>query len=92
MVFVNVLSGSALIKVGQCEQRLGQTERDFISSAGHCYVQPLRKFLEGEMKTILKERSLLESRRYCPFKKYLPRCLCLVGDRFINVNPISYCS
>ncbi|XP_023722658.1 endophilin-B1 isoform X1 [Cryptotermes secundus] len=55
--------GSALIKVGQCEQRLGQTERDFISSAGHCYVQPLRKFLEGEMKTILKERSLLESKR-----------------------------
>ncbi|KDR22645.1 hypothetical protein L798_12778, partial [Zootermopsis nevadensis] len=55
--------GSALIKVGQCEQRLGQTERDFIGSASHCYVQPLRKFLEGEMKTILKERGLLEIRR-----------------------------
>jgi endophilin-B len=55
--------GSALIKVGQCEQRLGQNEREFISSAGHCYIQPLRKFLEGEMKIILKERSLLESKR-----------------------------
>lgn len=55
--------GSSLIKVGQCEQRLGQTEREFISSAGNCYVQPLRKFLEGEMKIILKERSLLESKR-----------------------------
>lgn len=66
-----VLSGSALIKVGQCEQRLGQTERDFIGSASHCYVQPLRKFLEGEMKTILKERGLLEIRRYCRYKKHL---------------------
>lgn len=55
--------GTSLIKVGHCEQKLGQAERDFISSAGHCYVQPLRKFLEGEMKTILKERSLLESKR-----------------------------
>ncbi|PSN29909.1 Endophilin-B1 [Blattella germanica] len=55
--------GSALIKVGHCEQKLGQAERDFISSASHAYVQPLRKFLDGEMKTILKERSLLESKR-----------------------------
>ncbi|XP_047117369.1 endophilin-B1 isoform X1 [Schistocerca piceifrons] len=55
--------GSALVKVGQCEQRLGQTEREFISSAGQCFIQPLRKFLDGEMKTILKERSLLESKR-----------------------------
>ncbi|XP_067001892.1 endophilin-B1 isoform X2 [Anabrus simplex] len=55
--------GSALIKVGQCEQRLGQSERDFIGAASHCYIQPLRKFLDGEMKTIVKERSLLESKR-----------------------------
>ncbi|XP_044727366.1 endophilin-B1 isoform X1 [Chrysoperla carnea] len=55
--------GSALIKVGQCEQRLGQTERDFIGSAGLAFVQPLKKFLEGEMKTIQKERSLLETKR-----------------------------
>ncbi|XP_063234820.1 endophilin-B1 isoform X2 [Bacillus rossius redtenbacheri] len=55
--------GSALIKVGQCQQRLGQTERDFIVSASQCFAQPLRKFLDGEMKTILKERSILESKR-----------------------------
>lgn len=55
--------GSALIKVGQCEQRLGQIERDFTSSANHCFLAPLRKFLDGEMKTILKERGLLESKR-----------------------------
>lgn len=55
--------GSALIKVGQCEQKLGQTERDFIGSAGICYTQPLQKFLEGEMKTIVKEKNLLEVKR-----------------------------
>lgn len=55
--------GSALIKVGQWEQKLGQTERDFIGSAGMCFTQPLRKFLDTEMKTILKEQSILEMKR-----------------------------
>ncbi|XP_066260999.1 endophilin-B1 isoform X1 [Euwallacea similis] len=55
--------GSALIKVGQWEQKLGQTERDFIGSAGMCYTQPLRKFLDTEMKAILKEQSILELKR-----------------------------
>lgn len=58
--------GSALIKVGQWEQKLGQTERDFIGSAGMCFIQPLRKFLDTEMKTILKEQSVLEMKR-CVF-------------------------
>lgn len=58
--------GSSLIKVGQWEQKLGQTERDFIGSAGMCFTQPLKKFLETEMKTILKEKNLLELKRsYC---------------------------
>lgn len=56
--------GSALIKVGQWEQKLGQAERDFIGSAGMCFTQPFRKFLETEMKTILKEKNLLEMKRY----------------------------
>nr|CAI5825284.1 unnamed protein product [Callosobruchus analis] len=55
--------GSALIKVGQWEQKLGQTERDFIGSAGMCFTQPLRKFLETEMRTIIKEKNLLETKR-----------------------------
>ncbi|CAG9823416.1 unnamed protein product [Phaedon cochleariae] len=55
--------GGALIKVGQWEQKLGQTERDFIGSAGMCYTQPLRKFLETEMKTIIKEKNVLETKR-----------------------------
>lgn len=55
--------GSALMKIGQCEQKLGQAERDFIGSAGICFTQPLRKFLDGEMKTITKEKSILETKR-----------------------------
>ncbi|KAL3281950.1 hypothetical protein HHI36_005153 [Cryptolaemus montrouzieri] len=55
--------GSTLIKVGQYEQKLGQVERDFIASSGMCFTQPLRKFLDTEVKTILKEKSLLENKR-----------------------------
>lgn len=50
--------------MGQAEQKLGQIERDFIGSAGNCFVQPLRRFLDGEMKTITRERGVLETRRY----------------------------
>lgn len=55
--------GTALIKTGQAEQKLGQCERDFIGSAGICYIQPLKKFLEGEMKTITKEKGILDVKR-----------------------------
>ncbi|XP_017123733.1 endophilin-B1 isoform X2 [Drosophila gunungcola] len=55
--------GQALIKAGQAEQKLGQCEHDFIATSGICFTQPLRKFLDGEMKTIGKERGILESKR-----------------------------
>ncbi|XP_020278274.1 endophilin-B1 isoform X2 [Pseudomyrmex gracilis] len=55
--------GNALIKVGQCQQKLGQIERDFIGTAANCYIQPLRKFLDGEMKTVQKEMAILENKR-----------------------------
>lgn len=55
--------GTALIKVGHAQQRLGQAEREFIHSSAHSFIQPLRKFLDGDMKTIMKERKILENRR-----------------------------
>ncbi|XP_012218452.1 endophilin-B1 isoform X2 [Linepithema humile] len=55
--------GSALIKIGQCQQKLGQIERDFIGTAANCYIQPLRKFLDGEMKTVSKEMAILANKR-----------------------------
>lgn len=44
--------GSALIKVGKAEQNLGQTEREFVSKAFNNFVQPLKKFLDEDMRTI----------------------------------------
>lgn len=67
--------GSALIKVGQWEQKLGQNERDFIGSAGMCFTQPLRKFLDTEMKTILKEKNLLEIKRLMIILQFMPQQL-----------------
>jgi endophilin-B1 len=55
--------GSSLIKVGQIEQKMGMTEREYIGAVNQCYILPLRKFLEGEMKTIMRERSILENKR-----------------------------
>lgn len=55
--------GSALIKVGQTEQKLGQAERDFTYAAEKNFIQPLRRFLDGEMKTIMREKGILESKR-----------------------------
>uniref|UniRef100_A0A224YZ79 Sh3 domain protein sh3glb n=1 Tax=Rhipicephalus zambeziensis TaxID=60191 RepID=A0A224YZ79_9ACAR len=45
--------GSALIKVGQAQQKLGQAEREFGRLVHTNFVQPLRRFLDGDMKTIL---------------------------------------
>lgn len=55
--------GRALIKVGHTEQKLGQCEWDFITSAEKCYIQPLKKFLDGEMKAISNETKILQTKR-----------------------------
>lgn len=55
------------MKVGQTEQKLGQIERDYIANVNQCYLTPLKKYLDGEMKTITTERGVLESKRYRHF-------------------------
>jgi endophilin-B len=45
-------SGSTLIKCGQTHQKLGHAYKDFIQSAAMGYMQPLKSYLEGEMKSI----------------------------------------
>ncbi|XP_050529325.1 endophilin-B1 isoform X2 [Daktulosphaira vitifoliae] len=55
--------GSALIKVGNAQQSLGLNQREFVRSAYDCFINPMNKYLETDMKTIVKERSLLEKRR-----------------------------
>uniref|UniRef100_UPI003AABE444 endophilin-B2-like n=1 Tax=Centroberyx gerrardi TaxID=166262 RepID=UPI003AABE444 len=55
--------GSTLIKVGECERRLGGAQREFIQTSAISFLTPLRNFLEGDWRTISKERRLLENRR-----------------------------
>ncbi|CAG7817821.1 unnamed protein product [Allacma fusca] len=52
-----------LIKVGQTDLKLGQTEREFVSSAVNSYVEPLNRFLENEVRVAAKERKTLENKR-----------------------------
>lgn len=44
--------GGALLKVAQAEKRLGQTEQEFLAAAAANTLLPIRRFLEGDMKTI----------------------------------------
>ncbi|XP_059958144.1 endophilin-B2 isoform X4 [Mesoplodon densirostris] len=55
--------GKTLIKVAEAEKHLGAAERDFIHTASINFLTPLRTFLEGDWKTISKERRLLHNRR-----------------------------
>ncbi|XP_047237741.1 endophilin-B2-like isoform X4 [Girardinichthys multiradiatus] len=55
--------GSTLVKVGDCERRLGAVEREFIQTSAVSFLTPLRNFLEGDWRTISRERRLLENLR-----------------------------
>nr|KAI8732321.1 endophilin-B1-like isoform X2 [Biomphalaria glabrata] len=55
--------GNALVKCGQSQIQIGNAERDFVTSTVNNFLQPLSNFLEGDMKTILKEKKILETKR-----------------------------
>ncbi|XP_062235565.1 endophilin-B1a [Platichthys flesus] len=55
--------GNALTKCGETEKQLGGAERELIHSAAINFLTPFRNFLEGDFKTILKERKLLQVKR-----------------------------
>nr|XP_040053095.1 endophilin-B2b isoform X4 [Gasterosteus aculeatus aculeatus] len=55
--------GSTLITVGEYQKRLGGAERDLLQASAVGFLTPLRNFLEGDWRTISKERRLLENRR-----------------------------
>ncbi|XP_008305850.1 endophilin-B1a isoform X2 [Cynoglossus semilaevis] len=55
--------GNALIKCGETEKQIGGAERELIQSAAINFLTPFRNFLEGDFKTILKERKLLQVKR-----------------------------
>ncbi|KAL9988686.1 hypothetical protein ACROYT_G003160 [Oculina patagonica] len=55
--------GSALVKVGTTEKKLGQAERDLKAKSMTHFLHQLKSFLEGDMKTITKERRTLLAKR-----------------------------
>lgn len=55
--------GSALIRVGQAEKRLGELEKEYIKSTNEGLIMPLTSFLDDEMKNVMKERKVLENKR-----------------------------
>ncbi|XP_009295790.1 endophilin-B1a isoform X1 [Danio rerio] len=55
--------GNALIKCGETEKQIGGAEREFIQTSAINFLTPFRNFLEGDFKTILKERKLLQNKR-----------------------------
>lgn len=55
--------GAALIRVGQTEQKLGMIEKDYIRGMNDGLISPLQRFLDGEMKNIMRERKVLENKR-----------------------------
>uniref|UniRef100_A0A914X4K3 BAR domain-containing protein n=1 Tax=Plectus sambesii TaxID=2011161 RepID=A0A914X4K3_9BILA len=55
--------GGALLKVAHTEYKLGNAERDFINSCASNTLLPIRRFLEGDMRTIQRERKVLMNKR-----------------------------
>ena len=55
--------GGALVKCGQAQQQIASANRQFIETTANNFLTPLRAFLDGDMKTIEKERKVLESKR-----------------------------
>jgi len=54
---------SALIRCGEAQQKIGAANRELIQTSVEKFIIPLQAFLDGEMKNLQKERSVLETRR-----------------------------
>ncbi|XP_038063505.1 endophilin-B1-like isoform X2 [Patiria miniata] len=55
--------GAALVQCGSTQKKMGQFEKEFMQSAITNFINPLHNFLDADMKTISKERKILENKR-----------------------------
>ncbi|XP_032073731.1 endophilin-B1 isoform X3 [Thamnophis elegans] len=55
--------GNALVKCGETQKRIGAADRELIQTAAINFLTPLRNFIEGDYKTITRERKLLQNKR-----------------------------
>ncbi|KAM4721628.1 endophilin-B1 isoform 3-T3 [Rhinophrynus dorsalis] len=55
--------GNALIKCGETQKRIGGAHRELVQTGAINFLTPLRNFIEGDYKTMAKERKLLQNKR-----------------------------
>uniref|UniRef100_A0A4X2LWU8 Endophilin-B1 n=2 Tax=Vombatus ursinus TaxID=29139 RepID=A0A4X2LWU8_VOMUR len=55
--------GNALMKCGETQKRIGTADRELIHTSAINFLTPLRNFIEGDYKTIAKEKKLLQNKR-----------------------------
>ncbi|XP_039269676.1 endophilin-B1-like isoform X2 [Styela clava] len=55
--------GKSLIKCGNTQMKLGESEKTLVHTSAVNFLKPLANFLEGDCKTIQKERKTLETKR-----------------------------
>ena len=67
-------TANILLKVGEAEKRLGLNEKEFVNKSSDCLLQPLKSFLEGQMKTI-QVRQIKCQNSICIVATYWITCL-----------------
>ncbi|KAM4023490.1 endophilin-B1 isoform 5-T5 [Anomaloglossus baeobatrachus] len=55
--------GNALIKCGETQKRIGGAHRELVQTGAINFLTPFRNFIEGDYKTISRERKLLQNKR-----------------------------
>ena len=60
-IILNVLSNDQYVTI--LYFRLGLLEKEYIRAGNEGMVSPLTRFLDGEMKNIMRERKILENKR-----------------------------
>ncbi|KAF3845217.1 hypothetical protein F7725_008380 [Dissostichus mawsoni] len=56
-------AGTALLRFGETQKRLGETERNLVQSTNIHFLTPLRSFTEGEYRAMQDERKMLVNKR-----------------------------
>ncbi|KAM8737429.1 endophilin-B1-like [Acanthopagrus schlegelii] len=59
----NTPYGMALLRCGEAQKQLGEAEKKFVQSTNIHFLNPLRRFSEGEYKAIQDERRMLVNKR-----------------------------
>lgn len=55
--------GKSLVSCGNAQMRLGEAEKTLVHTSAVNFLKPLANFLDGDCKTIQKERKTLETKR-----------------------------